>query len=258
MWRHFGLFLKRYPLHPRKSAISLANMKEEDTLEASGILPVPRTKEEAKRLYDRISGVYDLFTWAFERKYAGVALDNLSIKEGEVVLEIGFGPGRCLKRIAQSIGKAGKAFGIDISSGMLEVTRTRLNKARLMDRVELYCGDAARLPYSDRTFDAVFMSFTLELFDTPEIPKVLEEIKRVLKPNSRFGVVSMSRENGQSTLLRLYEWVHKKWPKYVDCRPIYLEVSLRETGYRIQKKDKVKVFGLPGEIIIAVKQSSIG
>ena len=227
-------------------------MKEKDTSKASDVLPVPRTKEEAKRLYDRISRVYDLFTWGFERKYANMALSHLSIKEGEAVLEIGFGTGHCLRRIAESIGQKGRAYGIDISTGMLEVTKRRLEKAGLMDRAELYRGDAAALPYGDNTFDAVFMSFTLELFDTPEIPKVLKEIQRVLRPNGRLGVASMSRDNGQSAMLRLYEWVHRKWPKYVDCRPIYLEVSLREVGFNICKKEKLKLFGLPGEIIVAI------
>jgi demethylmenaquinone methyltransferase/2-methoxy-6-polyprenyl-1,4-benzoquinol methylase len=138
---------------------------------------------------------------------------------------------------------------------MLEVTRKKLDRARLVDRVELYCGDASSLPYGDNTFDAVFMSFTLELFDTPEIPSLLEEVKRVLKPGGRIGVASMSKENGDSLSLRLYEWAHKKWPKYIDCRPIYLEQSLRDAGYEIRKKEKVKLFGLLGEIVVAMKES---
>jgi demethylmenaquinone methyltransferase/2-methoxy-6-polyprenyl-1,4-benzoquinol methylase len=230
-------------------------MKKENGATVSGILPVPRSKEEAKRFYNRISRVYDSLTGAFERKYAEMAVERLFVKEGETVLEIGFGPGHCLKRLAESVGKTGKVYGVDISSGMLEVTRRRLDKARLTDRVELYCGDAASLPYGDNTFDAAFMSFTLELFDTPEIPRLLEEVKRVLKPRGRIGVASMSKENGESLLLRLYEWAHRKWPKYVDCRPIYLEQSLRDAGYEIRKKEKVKLFGLPGEIVAAVKEN---
>lgn len=216
------------------------------------ILSVPRTKEQAKRFYDRISRFYDYLTVAFERKYSNMALERLVIKEGETVLEIGFGTGYCLRRIAQFVGETGKAYGIDISSGMLEVTKRRLEKAVLMDRTELYCADAANLPYDDTIFDAVFMSFTLELFDTPEIPKLLEEVKRVLKPGGRLGVASISREDGQSVLLRLYEWAHKKWPRYVDCRPIYVEHSLRDAGYETRSKEKVRVFGLPGEIVVAV------
>lgn len=228
-------------------------MKQKSKSQASAILPVPRSKEEAKQFYDRISRLYDYLTGAFERKYAEMALEQLSVQEGETVLEIGFGPGHCLKWIAQSVGQMGKAYGVDISSGMLEVAKRRLEKARLIDRVELYCGDATNLPYGDNTFDAAFMSFTLELFDTPEIPKVLEEVKRVLRPAGRLGVVSMSKEDGESTRLRLYEWAHKKWPKYVDCRPIYVEASLIDAGNKIQSKQKTRLMGLPLEIVVAVK-----
>jgi demethylmenaquinone methyltransferase/2-methoxy-6-polyprenyl-1,4-benzoquinol methylase len=101
------------------------------------------------------------------------------------------------------------------------------------------------------------MSFTLELFDTPEIGKVLEEVKRVLKSRGRLGVVSMSKEDGESKLVRLYEWVHKKWPRYVDCRPIYVEQSLKDAGYEIKSKRKVSLLGLlSGEIVIAMNANS--
>lgn len=228
-------------------------MKQESKSRVPAILPVPRSKEQAKQTYDRISRFYDYLPGAFERKYAEIALERLSVQEGETVLEIGFGPGHCLKWIAQSVGQTGKVYGIDISSGMLKVAKRKLEKAQLINRVELYCGDAANLPYDDSTFDAAFMSFTLELFDTPEIPRVLEEVKRVLKPAGRLGLVSMSREDGKSTLLRLYEWAHRKWPKYVDCRPIYVEASLIDAGYKIQSMQKVRLMGLPGEIVVGVK-----
>ena len=230
-------------------------MKEENGSETPEILPVLRSKKEAKQFYDRVSPVYDYSIGTFERKYAETALRLLSIEEGETVLEIGFGSGRCLKRVAESAGKTGKVYGIDISLGMLEVTMRRLEKAGLMDRVGLCCGDAVNLPYQDSIFDAVFMSYTLELFDTPEVPKLLKEVKRVLKESGRLGVVSISRENGESKALRLYEWVHQKWPKYVDCRPIYLEHSLRDAGYRIRKRERLKLLRLlPLEIVVAVNR----
>ena len=251
----FGNTFLRQRYHLRCDKLIESNeMRQENQSRASAILPVRRSKQEAKQFYNRISRFYDYLTGAFERKYREMALSQLSIQEGETVLEIGFGPGHCLKRIAQSAGNAGKAYGIDISSGMLEVTKRRLEKAQLLDRVELYCGDAVNLPYDDNTFDAGFMSFTLELFDTPEIPKVLEEVKRVLKPGGRLGIISMSREDGESIPLRLYEWCHKKWPKYIDCRPIYVKPSLIDAGYKIQSRQKVRLLRLPGEIVIAVKK----
>jgi demethylmenaquinone methyltransferase/2-methoxy-6-polyprenyl-1,4-benzoquinol methylase len=99
------------------------------------------------------------------------------------------------------------------------------------------------------------MSFTLELFDTPEIPRVLGEIKRVLKPKGRLGVVSISKEDEDSILLRLYEWMHKKIPQYVDCRPIYIEQSIKDARFEIEYKEKVKLFGLPEKIVIGVSPS---
>ncbi|MDO9581457.1 MAG: methyltransferase domain-containing protein [Bacteroidales bacterium] len=213
---------------------------------------VDRTKAQAKKSYDRISHFYDYFAGGFERNYSNVALEQLNINEGETVLEIGFGTGHCLKQIAKLVGKTGKVYGIDISSGMLEEAKKRLEKASLMDRVELYCGDAVKMPYDEHLFDAVFMSFTLELFDTPEIPMILNEIKRVLKFEGRLGIVSMSKEDGKSILLKLYEWAHEKIPNYVDCRPIYVEQSLKEAGFEIKNKEKVKVFGLPLEIVVSI------
>ena len=216
------------------------------------VLRVYRTKAQAKESYDKISRFYDYFAGVFEKKYRNMALERLDIKRGETVLEIGFGTGHCLKQMVESVGEEGRVYGIDISSGMLEVSKRRLEEAELLDRVKLYCQDALKMPYEDNKFDVVFMSFTLELFDTPEISKVLDKIERVLKPNGRLGVVGMSKEDGGSIILRVYEWSHKKFPKYADCRPIYIEQSIKNAGFEIKYKEKVKSFGLPVEIVIGV------
>jgi len=161
------------------------------------ILPVPRTKGEAKQAYDRISRYYDYVIGAFGRKYAKMALERLSIVEGETVLEIGFGTGYCLKRIAELTSQKSRAYGIDISSGMVEMTKKRLEKAGLANEVALLCGDAASMPFDVNTFDAFFVSFVLEVFDTPEIPRVLEQIKQLLKPGGRLGGCQhVERERG--------------------------------------------------------------
>ncbi|UCG82930.1 MAG: methyltransferase domain-containing protein [Dehalococcoidia bacterium] len=228
-------------------------MKEEHRSEAQEVLPVSRTKTEARHYYDRISRIYEYLTLAFERKFAEMALERLSVEEGDTVLEIGFGSGYCLQRIARSAGEGGRVYGIDISSGMIAVTRRKLSRAGLEGRVCLMQGDAENLPYSDNAFDAVFMSYTLELFDTPEIPRVLEEVKRVLRPGGRLAAASMSREGGGSLMLRLYEWAHTRWPKQADCRPIYVEKSLSDAGFEIETKSIFKKYGLPNEIVVAMK-----
>lgn len=231
-------------------------MNGENKSKTSGILPVPRTKQEARQAYDKLSRYYGYTIGALGRKYGRLALTRLSITEGETVLEIGFGTGYCLNLIAEAVGQTGRAYGIDISRRMVEMTRKRLENAGLDNRAELYCGDATCLPFADQAFGAVFMSFALEVMDTPEIPRVLQEIRRVLKPEGRLGVASMSKENGESIFLRLYEWIHNKCPKYVGSRPICAEQSLVKAGFQIRGKEKVRIFRLPAEIIVAVNTIS--
>jgi len=217
---------------------------------------VTRTKDQAKASYDKMSPAYDYFAGIFERNYRNLALKRLNVARGETVLEVGFGTGHCLRQMAEAVGEEGKVYGIDISSGMLAISRRRLERAGLWNRVELTCDDATKMPYTDDKFDAVFTSFALELFDLPEIPQVLSEIKRVLKPNGRIGVVSMSKEGGTSILVRSYEWMHEKLPQYVDCRPIYVEQSIKDAGFVIQHKERVSLLGLPGDIVIGTKPIS--
>lgn len=114
---------------------------------------VTRSKEEAKASYDQLSRWYDLLASRFERKYQDAGLQQLGVKQGECVLEIGFGTGYALVALARSVGSSGKVSGIDLSEGMCRVAEARVDKTRLSERVELTCGDAARLPYAARSFD---------------------------------------------------------------------------------------------------------
>ena len=119
--------------------------------------------------------------------------------------------------------------------------------------VELCEGDARSMPYQDNQFHAVYMASTLELFDTPDIPTVLKEVKRVLKPNGRFGVASLTKEGRESSLfLKFYEWLHQKMSKYANCRPIYVEESVAEAGYQITKAEEFILFKIvPWKIVVA-------
>ncbi len=147
-------------------------------------------KAATKSYYDRLSRWYDLFAGQAEKKCKQQGLLLLNVHPGETVLEIGFGTGHCLQALAQSVGDTGKVYGVDLSDGMLQVAQTRLHKAGLLGRVELRPGRRIAASLADNFFDALYMSFTLELFDSPEIPVLLMECKRVLHANGRICIVS--------------------------------------------------------------------
>lgn len=214
---------------------------------------VTRSKAAARASYDRMSSFYDLMAGSSEWKFVKMGLDLLNASEGETILDIGYGTGKSVLSMAQSVGEMGRVYGLDLSEGMHAKAADRLAKAGLSNRVDLRCGDALSLPYEDVFFDAVFSSFTIELFDTPEIPIVLQECYRVLQQGSRIVVVSLAKKAGDSMAVKLYEWAHEKMPNYVDCRPIYLTESLAEAGFQIDDIKEIKMWGLPVDVVLAHK-----
>ena len=217
----------------------------------STIERVIRTRQEAKSHYNKLSGWYDFLTGSSERKTRDRGLEILHVREGERSLVIGFGTGHGVLSLAQKVGDSGKVYGIDISERMLDITQARVQGAGLGERVKLSCGDALKLPFYDEFFDVVFMSFTLELFDTPEIPIVLQECRRVLKRGGRICVVAMSKEGKDRFMIKLYEWIHRRLPGYVDCRPIHARDAIEQAGLRVVECLNDVIWGLPVEIVKA-------
>jgi len=229
-------------------------MSMNSTKDPPKVLRVTRNKAEAKASYDRMSSFYDLLSGGYENRYKDIALERIDIQPGENVLEVGFGTGYCLVKITKLAGQNGRVSGIDLSTGMLKQAQQRLLKAGLADYADLRSGDAAHLPYEDNQFDVLFSSFCLELFDTPEIPVVLAEMKRVLKPGGRLGILSMSKEEKSNFLVKIYEWSHTRFPKFADCRPIFVEQYIRDAGFIIRDCEKLNMSGLPARIVIAEKE----
>lgn len=116
--------------------------------------------------------------------------------------------------------------------------------------MQLVNGDAFNLPFPDSSFNAIFMIFTLELFDTPEIPLVLKECQRVLKKDGRLCVVAMKQKHDPTPMLKLYEWAHRKFPNYVDCRPIFVREMLEKAGFRILDATEISSWGFPVEVVV--------
>jgi ubiquinone/menaquinone biosynthesis C-methylase UbiE len=212
---------------------------------------VKRSKAAAARNYNRLSRWYDGLAGSSEKKYRNLGLQALAVQPGERVLEIGFGTGQCLVALANAVGSQGKVSGIDISEGMRSVAEKRVRQTGTSAWVDLRVGDAVQLPFEAGCFDAVFMSFTLELFDTPEIPLVLAQCGRVLRPGGRIGLVAMVLPQRPNLAVRIYEWFHARWPVAVDCRPILAREALQEAGFSIEQAQRYAMWRLPVDVIRA-------
>lgn len=212
---------------------------------------VRRSKEEAQAAYDRMSRWYDLLAGPNEQKYIKGGLRKLGAGEGERILEIGFGTGHALVSLARAVGSSGRVYGLDISAGMAREAKRRLQRARLEDEAALVLGDGARLPLKDRALDGIFLSFTLELFDTPRLPLVLQECGRTLKARGRLCVVSLAKRGEGGLPVRVYEWVHSRIPRYVDCRPIPVEQVLKDAGFEIVDVERWSMWSLPVDVVMA-------
>jgi ubiquinone/menaquinone biosynthesis C-methylase UbiE len=213
---------------------------------------VVRSKKDARAGYDRLSRWYDGLAGS-EGWFTQKTLEMAAVQPGEAVLEIGFGTGRTLLQLARLAGAAGEINGIDLSWGMTSLTRRKLAAEQLSEKVRLNLADGAALPYPARRFDLVFMAFTLELFDTPELPCVLDECWRVLRPNGRVGIVSMAQAKGFSPMVSAYEWFHRKFPAVADCRPIPAVEFVRAAGFEMTAWQVKAMWGLPVEMMIGKK-----
>jgi demethylmenaquinone methyltransferase/2-methoxy-6-polyprenyl-1,4-benzoquinol methylase len=206
----------------------------------------------ARRSYDRLSHVYSMLSDSSEKRFVRDAIEGLlRPEEGEAILEPGFGTGQALLALATGVGETGRVEGIDISHGMLDQARHRLEHHGLAGRVHLQVGSATELPYDDGTFDAVFMSFTLELFADDQMPVVLAECARVLKPTGRICVACMSDHGGNAAMEKLYEWSHEHFPSFVDCRPIDAPGSLEAAGYAVTTVRPLAMWGLAVDLVLA-------
>ena len=206
-----------------------------------------------RAFYDRISEAYDWLADANQRaaRQAGVAM--LGVQPGERVLELGFGTGNEVLDLAKLVGPKGKVCGIDISPGMLAVAQRKVDKEALGTPIELRAGDARELPYAADSFDAVYSSFTLELFPEADVSTVLAEVQRVLRKDGRLAVVSMATVkpgHKSSALERTYVWMHRHFPHIVDCRPIDLARILETARFSVVQQSDLEIWTMPVAVVL--------
>ena len=109
----------------------------------------------------------------------------LGVHPSDAVLEVGFGPGVIIQRLA-TLASSGRVAGIDQSHEMLKQAAARSAAEIRGQRVDLRCGSVEKLPFHDNTFDKVIAINSMQVW--PDAKRGLQEVRRVMKPGARIAL----------------------------------------------------------------------
>ncbi len=124
-----------------------------------------------------------------------VALAKLNLRPDDRVLEVGFGGGYLLRRIAAVVTE-GSIAGVDVSEAMVAYCRQQDRSTTLTGRLNLCCGTAEALPYPAGQFDKVCTVNSVFYWD--DAPRAIAEIGRALKENGLLVLCFTCKESLQA------------------------------------------------------------
>jgi arsenite methyltransferase len=108
--------------------------------------------------------------------------------EGETVLDLGSGGGIDVLLSAKRVGASGKAYGLDMTEEMLELARKNAKDAGVAN-AEFLKGYIEDIPLPRESVDVVISNCVVNL--SPDKPRVLAEVFRVLAPGGRVGITDV-------------------------------------------------------------------
>src|SRR5438309_11277494 len=147
----------------------------------------------------------DLMSAGLHRLWKDIMINSLNPPKSAApfaLLDVAGGTGDIAFRAAKAAGENFRATVCDINPDMLRVGRERATSRHLDDRVSFVEGNAERLAFADRAFDAYAIAFGIR--NVPRIDLALNEAFRVLKPGGRFLCLEFSVVDVPG-LDRLYE-----------------------------------------------------
>ena len=181
----------------------------------------------------------------------GNPLAIASLRESQVVLDLGSGAGFECFLAARAVGPTGKVIGVDMTHEMLSKARDNAQKNGFTN-VEFRLGEIEALPVADNNVDVIISNCVINL--SPEKQRVFNEAFRVLKSGGRLAVADMV------ATAPLPDDIKADWAAYTGCmagasQVTDLEQILRNSGFthiKIAPKDSSRSFireWLPGKRI---------
>lgn len=163
-------------------------------------------KEQVANMFNSIAYRYDflnrLLSVGIDVHWRKKAIRQLKATAPKKVLDVATGTGD-VAILTYRLLKPEKIIGIDISEGMLELGRKKIEKLHLAGHIELQSGDSEVIRFEDNIFDAVTVAFGVRNFENLE--KGLKEMYRVLKPDGKLVVLEFSKPT-QSGVKNLYSF----------------------------------------------------
>ncbi|WP_111706630.1 bifunctional demethylmenaquinone methyltransferase/2-methoxy-6-polyprenyl-1,4-benzoquinol methylase UbiE [Lutibacter citreus] len=149
-------------------------------------------KEQVTKMFDTISNEYDglnrVISFGIDVSWREKVVKIIGDSNPKNILDIATGTGDLAINLTKT--NASKIIGLDISEGMLNVGKGKIEKLNLTNQIEMVLGDSEKIPYEDNFFDAITVAFGVRNFE--DLEKGLSEIYRVLKPSGTFVVLETS------------------------------------------------------------------
>ncbi len=151
-------------------------------------------KQQVAAMFDKIAFRYDFLnrflSAGIDVSWRKKAIKQLKALQPKYILDVATGTGD-VAILAEKMLHPVKITGIDISEGMLDIGRKKLEKLGLQNKVELLAGDSEIINFADNSFDAITVAFGVRNFQNLE--KGLTEMLRVLRPGGKLVVLEFSR-----------------------------------------------------------------
>ncbi|MBQ9357313.1 MAG: bifunctional demethylmenaquinone methyltransferase/2-methoxy-6-polyprenyl-1,4-benzoquinol methylase UbiE [Prevotella sp.] len=149
--------------------------------------------QQVEAMFDNIAPTYDKLnhrlSWNIDRGWRRKAIEALKPYAPKEILDVATGTGDFAIMAAKMLQPT-RMVGADISEGMMEVGRKKVEQAGLGSVIDFAREDCLNLSFEDNTFDAVTAAFGIRNF--ANLDKGLSEMCRVMRHGGHLSIVELT------------------------------------------------------------------